>query len=143
MAVSIRSCYTFNVEDKISLQDCNTSDKGRQSVNRTHYLRYESTKADNATTQVKVRHTPSFAALTTKMFPQNLLLILLFCVLYCHCYVQIIEEEITATQNITKTAMNDAEILSTVMVCNMFFVMIVLVPTMLYYRYYSKEKNDE
>ncbi|CAL1679883.1 unnamed protein product [Lasius platythorax] len=90
-----------------------------------------------------MRHTPSFAALTTKMFPRGLLLILLFCILYCHCYAQVTEKKTTAMPNEIKSTMNDSMIISTIMVCTMFSVMIILVPTVLYYRYYSKEEIVE
>ncbi|KAL0131481.1 hypothetical protein PUN28_002780 [Cardiocondyla obscurior] len=67
------------------------------------------------------------------MFPRNLLLMLLYtCILSCHfCNAQ---ETSTAS---------DAVIISTAMVCAMFSVIIILVPTVLYYRYYAKKEEIE
>ncbi|XP_011694478.1 PREDICTED: uncharacterized protein LOC105453895 [Wasmannia auropunctata] len=99
------------------------------------YRRHKPVRADNATTQVKTRHTrPSIATSTTKMFPRNLLLILLLtCALFCCSYAQTDKEE---TQE--KSPLDDWVIVSTSMVCTMFFVLIVLIPTVMYYRYFHK-----
>ncbi|KYN38567.1 hypothetical protein ALC56_07050 [Trachymyrmex septentrionalis] len=79
---------------------------------------------------------PSFAALTTKMFPRDLLLILLLtCILYRHSYAQ----EMKNNTSLDDRALDDWVIVSTIMVCSMFSVLFILIPTLLYYRYCSKE----
>ncbi|GAB1863726.1 hypothetical protein CAJAP_04805 [Camponotus japonicus] len=70
------------------------------------------------------------------MFSQSLLLILLFCVFYCYT------QEITVTQNEIKSTMSESMIISTAMACSLFSVLIVLVPTILYYRYCSKREIE-
>lgn len=56
---------------------------------------------------------------------------MLFLIFYIYLLCLFIQKN-TAMQTKTITAMSDAEILSTAMVCTMFSVMIVLVPTVLY-----------
>ncbi|KYQ48178.1 hypothetical protein ALC60_12787 [Trachymyrmex zeteki] len=65
------------------------------------------------------------------MFPRDLLLMLLLtCILYNYSY---------AEETKDKTSLDDWVIILTLTVCCMFSVLIVMVPTLLYYRYCSKE----
>ncbi|KAH0954184.1 hypothetical protein HN011_000092 [Eciton burchellii] len=67
--------------------------------------------------------------------PLLLLLLLLGCIFYC-CAQEIKDV------NKTKPIMSEQAVISTVMVCTMFSVVVVLVPTVLYYRYCSKEEDE-